>query len=151
MKRESKGRSGRKVTDIHTWLQVINSTLYTMCFTAMSSSTKRCELCLATSHTERECAQQGDPGMRERLKSIEAAVLAMTAKPTVAPRPPGFPPSKPSGKPCRKYNGPGCTYPRCRHSHTCSSCEGGHPATQCPTRPPYHTLPKHSSTPGRPY
>ncbi len=142
---ESKGWSGRKVTDIHTWLQcyssyvsvrataaprmirelmaymammvrvsqdypglawvrydaafrrqaaltgntqwsVINSTLYTMCFTAMSSSTKRCELCLATSHTERECTQWGDPdpGMRERLKSIEAAVLAMTAKPTGA-------------------------------------------------------------------
>ncbi len=80
---------------------LINSTLYTMCFTAMSSSTKWCELCLATSHTERECAHRGDPdpGMRERLKSIEAAVVAMTAKPTGAPRHPGYPPPKPSGEP----------------------------------------------------
>ena len=76
-------------------------------FTAMSSSTKWCELCLATSHTERECAHQGDadPGMRERLKSTEAAVVAITAKPTGVPRHPGYPSPKPSGELCRKYNG----------------------------------------------
>ncbi len=32
---------------------VINTTMYTMCFTGIAVSTKRCELCLATSHTER--------------------------------------------------------------------------------------------------
>ena len=59
---------------------VINSTLYTMCFTGMAAATKRCELCFATSHTDRECAQRGDPDpdMGDRLKIIESAVLALT-------------------------------------------------------------------------
>ena len=36
---------------------VINATLYTMCFTGLATVQKRYELCLATSHTEQECAQ----------------------------------------------------------------------------------------------
>ena len=40
---------------------VINSTLYTMCFTGQATNMKRCELCFAISHTEGECAQSGDP------------------------------------------------------------------------------------------
>ena len=61
---------------------VINSTLYTMCFTGMASSTKRCELCFASTHTEQECAQRGDPDpeMKDRLKVIETAVLALPSK-----------------------------------------------------------------------
>ena len=61
---------------------VINSTLYTMCFTGMASTTKRCELCFASTHTELECAQRGDPdpGMKDRLKAIETAVLALTGR-----------------------------------------------------------------------
>lgn len=52
---------------------VINSTLYTMCFTGMASSTQRCELCFASTHTEQECAQRGNPGsgMKDRLKALE--------------------------------------------------------------------------------
>ena len=41
---------------------VINSTLYTMCFTGMASATKRCELCFASTHTEQH---QGGPGSRD--------------------------------------------------------------------------------------
>lgn len=36
----------------NTWWSVINSTLYTMCFTGMAANTKRCELCFATTHLE---------------------------------------------------------------------------------------------------
>ena len=58
---------------------VINATLYTMCFTGLATVQKRCELCLATSHTEQECAQVGyvDPGLKERLKTIESAMVAL--------------------------------------------------------------------------
>ena len=60
----------------------INSALYTMRFAGMASSMKHCELCFATTHTEQECAQRGDPdpGIKDRLKAIETAVLAITGK-----------------------------------------------------------------------
>ncbi len=63
------------------WL-VINSTLYTMCFTGQATNTKRCELCFATSHTEGEYAQSGDPdpGVKDRLKAIESVMIAFTRK-----------------------------------------------------------------------
>lgn len=118
---------------------VINSTLYTMCFTGMASTTKRCELCFASTHTELECAQRGDPdpGMKDRLKAIETAVLALTGKQDQTAKP-SLPAVRPSGEPCRKWNSVGCTFPRCRHSHVCSSCWGNHPASKCTMRPSYH-------------
>lgn len=114
---------------------VINSTLYTMCFTGMASGTKRCELCFATGHTERECAQRGDPDpdLRDRLKAIESAVLAFTSKGEGTDKSPFPPPPKPSGELCRKWNAGNCTYPKCRHTHACSSCGGLHPAIKCPS------------------
>ena len=117
---------------------VINSTLYTMCFTGMASTTKRCELCFASTHTELECAQRGDPdpGMKDRLKAIETAVLALTGRQDQTIKPP-LPATKPSGEPCRKWNSVGCTFPRCRHLHVCSSCWGSHPASKCTMRPSY--------------
>ena len=113
----------------------INSTLYTMCFTGMATATKRCELCFASTHSERECAQRGDPDpeMKDRLKAIEAAVLALTSDNTDrSKQPPSAP--RPSGEVCRKWNAGTCTYPRCRHSHVCSNCQGSHPAVKCPRR-----------------
>jgi len=49
----------------HTKWSVINSTLYTMCFTELALVQKQCELCLASTHSEQECAQagEGDPGL----------------------------------------------------------------------------------------
>ena len=54
------------------WL-VVNGTLFTMNFSGRAAGTKQCELCFATSHNERECAQRGDPDpdMGERLHSLE--------------------------------------------------------------------------------
>ena len=115
---------------------VINSTLYTMCFTGMASETKRCEVCFATSHTERECAQRGDPDpdMRDPLKAIESALLAMAGKNEPLPNARPLPPLPPSREPCRKWNAGSCMYPRCRHTHACSVCRGPHPASKCSTR-----------------
>ena len=76
----------------------INPTLYTICFTRVTTSTSRCKLCFATSHTEKECAQCGDPDpvMKDRLK----AILAMSSKSTVAPKPASTAPVRPSGESC---------------------------------------------------
>ena len=99
----------------------INPTLYTVCFTGMAATTSRCELCFATSHSEKECAQQGDPepGTKERLKAIETAVLALSATPPANPKAPNMAPIRPSGEPCRKWNNDNCFFQRCRHSHVC--------------------------------
>ena len=39
-----------------------------------------------------------------------------------------------SGSPelCRRYNSGICTLKKCRYTHSCSSCGGGHPASSCP-------------------
>ena len=128
---------------------VINTTIYTMCFTGIAVSTKRCELCLATSHTERECAQRGDPdpGMGDRLKAIESAVLAITKR-EEPPKPATAAPQKITEL-CRKFNGTGCTFPRCKYSHACSTCKGDHPASRCIIRGTHG--PFKAASQGRPY
>ena len=122
---------------------VINTTIYTMCFTGMASSTKRCELCFASSHTERECAQRGDPDpdRGERLKNLEAAVVAIS-KPRQGSGPPTPMPVRPSGEVCRKWNRPGCNYRSCRHAHVCSICRGDHPAIRCQAKRPLNEPPR---------
>ena len=66
---------------------VVNGTLFTMNFSDRAAGTKRCELCFATSHKERERAQSGnpDPDLNEHLRNLETAVITM-AKPPI-PRP----------------------------------------------------------------
>ena len=112
----------------------INPTLYTMCFWGRAAAQKRCELCFATTHSDKECAQRSDPDpeMKDRLNTLESALLAWTRWDD-SNRPPLHPP-KPSGETCRKWNTTGCTLPRCRHSHTCSTCGGDHPAYRCTAR-----------------
>ena len=112
---------------------VINGTLFTMNFSGRSAGTRRCELCFATSHSERDCAQSGnpDPGLGERLKSLESAVIAMAKPARPVPVPVSPRAFRPSGEACRKWNSSGCTFPQCRHLHICSSCGGNHPATRC--------------------
>ena len=90
-------------------LSIVNTTLYTILFTAAARSTSRCELCFATTHTEKECAQQGhpDPGVQERMRVMEAAVLALTSKPNPAGQEShttGRQTREPSGEPCRLWN-----------------------------------------------
>ena len=87
----------------------INSTLYTMCFTGMATTTKRCELCLATTHSEQDCAQRGDPdpGTKDRLRAIESAVLALSSGQQERNKQP-LPAHKPSGEVCRKWNAGSC-------------------------------------------
>ena len=78
----------------------INPTLYTMCFSGRAAAQKRCELCFATSHSDKECAQRSDPDpeMKDRLKTLESALLAWTRQDD-SNKPPLHPP-KPSGETC---------------------------------------------------
>ena len=117
----------------------INTTLYSMCFTGRATRARRCEIRFTSTHTERECAQHGDPDpdVTSRMRTLETAVIALAGPGTWglcrgSPRAAAAGlPVHPSGETCRKWNSDtGCTFPRCRHSHACSSCEGAHPATQ---------------------
>ena len=112
---------------------VINGTLFTMNFSGRSAGTRRCELCFATSHSERDCAQSGnpDPDVGERLKSLETAVIAMARPPTPRPSLVSTRVPRLSGEACWKWNASGYTFPQCRHLHVCSSCGGSHPALRC--------------------
>ena len=120
-----------KSYDMDQW-SVVNPSLYASCFTGSAkSSAPRCELCQATTHTERECAQQGDsdPDMQQRVKAMESVVLALSRQ---QPRRAPAGPWRPSGEVCRLFNRNSCSYPRCRHTHVCSSCGGNHPVVSCP-------------------
>ena len=111
---------------------VVNSSLFAINFTGTAKAIPRCELCFATTHTERECAQQGnpDPGLRDRLRAIESAVLVLTAKPSAGVNG-GTSIRERSGEACRNWNRGSCSFPKCRHNHTCSNCGGGHQAVVC--------------------
>ena len=82
----------------------INGTLFTMNFSGRAAGTRRCELCGAPTHSERECAQSGnpEPDLGDRLRSLESAVIAF-ARP-LGPQVSGDSGQlmRPSGEVCRK-------------------------------------------------
>ena len=131
---------------------VVNSSLYAINFTGTAKAIPRCELCFATTHSDKECAQQGnpDPGMKDRLRAIETAVLALTTKPSAGFRGQGGTLTRErSGEACRNWNRGNCFYPKCRHSHTCSSCGGSHQAMVCAQAVPTPDRGFQSRTPSR--
>ena len=111
---------------------VVNSSLFAINFTGTAKAIPRCELYFATTHTEKECAQQDnqDPGLKDRLRAIESAVLVLTAKPSAGVKG-GTSIRERSGEACRNSNRGNCSYPKCRHNHTCSNCGGSHQAVVC--------------------
>ena len=81
--------------------------------------------------------REPQPSLGDRLRNLEAAVLAI-ARPAV-PRSMGSDVLRPirlSREACRKWNVTGCTYPKYRHLHVCSTCGGGHTASRCNIRGP---------------
>ena len=98
----------------NTQWSMINSTLYTI------HATMRALLC---NDSAKDCSQQGDPdpGMLDRLKAIETAVLALTSKPpTMSVAMSRTALVRPSNELCRKWNSKNCTYLRCRYNLVCS-------------------------------
>ena len=109
----------------NTWWSQIIATLYNTCFAGLAKLTTRCELCLATSHTEKDCALQGstDPNMQDRPKTLESLVLAITPKQAHISK---GSTREASGEPCTLWNQGRCSHPKCWHSHVCSRCGGAH-------------------------
>ena len=159
---DSAFRRQAALTGLTRW-SVINPTLYTLCFAGSARTATRCELCFATTHHTKECAQQGypDPGVRDRLRAIEKAVLSLTpsAGPSAAVLPQGGGLVRaPSGQACCLWNDNKCTFRHCHHAHVCINCGGGHPVTACPCAASQLTphrgpisVPKHPPNGARPY
>ena len=110
----------------------MNPSLYTICFTGKAKRTGRCERCLSAAHKTEECSlpNEDDPDMAKRLKTIEAAVMALSQSSSSSV------PRGQSGEICRKYNRGECTFRYCKYGHRCATCRGNHPAVECPSKAP---------------
>ena len=95
------------------WSEV-NGTLHASCYSGEAPSGLGCEICLAGSHTTRECS----------LRGIEAGSTSQMPPPLTLQGPP-------SGEVCRLWNENKCRFRMCRHTHVCRLCGGNHPATMC--------------------
>ena len=109
----------------------INPSLYSICFSGAARVSKRCELCLSTTHEARECALAGggDHDVGSRLAAIESAVLTFASVGSRAGQPPTARPFK--REICRNWNENRCTYTKCRYRHACRVCFGPRPAIEC--------------------
>ena len=89
---------------------VVNSSLFSINFMGTAKAIPRCKLCFATTHTEKECAQQGNPdlGLKDHLRAIESAVLVLTAKPSAVVKG-DTSIRKRSGEACRNWNRGSCS------------------------------------------
>ena len=72
-----------------TWSR-INPSLFSLCFTGKALTAKRCDLCLATSHSTKECSlnTDSDPDLPSRLRAVESAVVAFAGGPGTTERQP---------------------------------------------------------------
>ena len=140
----------------------INPSLYSICFSGVARSNKRCDLCLSLTHETRDCALsgEGDHDVGSRLRAIESAVLAMASGPSTAVTGAASRGAKPEI--CRSWNENRCSYPKCRFRHVCRVCQGPRPAIECcertltPLRPPHGHMAGRNVAgkwpgPGRPY
>lgn len=114
----------------------INPSLFALCFTGKAQATRRCDLCLAVSHTTSECSLTAgaDPDLPTRLKAVEAAVVAFAVPSPGAGerRPPRIGGPGQQETVCKVWNERRCFYRRCRFRHVCSGCTGPHPLLDCP-------------------
>ena len=109
----------------------VNPSLYTVCFTGKARKATRCDLCLSTAHKTSECSltMDEDPDVGLRLKAVESAVIAFSGNYQ------GFTATRGirSPKVCRLFNEKRCKFRNCKYRHVCRTCQGNHPATDCPS------------------
>ena len=103
----------------HQWSEV-NGTLHASCYSGEAPSGLGYEICLAGSHTTRECS----------LRGIEAGSTTQMPPPLTL-QGPAWKQLPPSGEVCRLWNENKCRFRMCRHTHVCRLCGGNHPATMC--------------------
>ena len=119
---------------------MINPTLYSIYFIGVAYATSWCEICLATSHSTRDCAQQGtsEPGMLDRVKTLVSMLLSLSTKSTLT--------SGTLEAHCqqaeiyRLWNKNKCSFQGCRYRHVCLYCKADHPAIACLKYPPEKLL-----------
>ena len=109
----------------------VNPSLYTVCFTGKARKVTRCDLCLSTAHKTSECSltMDEDPDVGQRLKAVESAVIAFSGNYQ------GFTATRGIRSPevCRLFNEKRCKFRNCKYRHVCRTCQGNHPATDCPS------------------
>ncbi len=89
--------------------------------------------------------------MKDRLKAIESAMVALVKK-EESPKVSITRHRMQGRQHCRKWNSSGCSFPRCKYSHRCSSCGGDHPASRCPAHSADRNRgPQRALGAGRPY
>ena len=135
-----------------TWSR-INPSLFSLCFTGKAQAARRCDLCLAASHTTKECslASDVDPDLPTRLKAVESAVVAFAGGPGMSERQSPGTGRRIQDEVCRVFNEKRCYFHRCRFRHVSMGCAGAHPVVDCPfsnkntgpVRPAGPQLPQH--------
>ena len=110
----------------------LNPTLYSICTAGKARKVTRCELCLNSDHTTKECASlaDSDPDVGTRVKAIESVILAMSGQ---TPTGTGNHSRQPRGLPpiCQLFNRKRCWFRRCKFRHVCMICGGDKPAVEC--------------------
>ena len=88
----------------------------------------RCELCLGSTHSTADCVLlvDPDPDMRDRVKAVEATLLAVASRQR---RQAGDQPTQWATQVCWLFNQGRCNFAKCKYIHKCLQCRG---STQCP-------------------
>ena len=105
---------------------VPNHRLYQEAFTGRACNIPMCSYCVQDDHTSKLCTK--NPA---RMCFCWPAVFPVWP----AVQPPTFPTQgwpQPSPELCRRFNSGRCFAARCRYTHACTECGGGHPARDCP-------------------
>ena len=88
----------------------------------------RCSYCVQDDHTSELCT-------KNPARACFGWPAGFLVWPAVQPPPPTFPTQgwpQPSPEPCRRFNSGRCFAVRCRYTHACTECGGGHPTRDCP-------------------
>ena len=112
----------------------INPSLYSICFTGRAQPSRRCELCFSANHSAKQCAlvADPDPGLPERLKAVESAIVSLASPRSLE----GRSPVASSVPVCKLFNLGRCKFTRCRFRHACNRCGEAHAALVCTKAPP---------------
>ena len=122
-----------------------------MAATVLGSSSgesgKACSICMASDHSNNECAVHlSDVGIRSALNlpnqvpptppaaTYQGPSYSRPSYPRYCPYTTNRDPSLPK-EICRRFNRGLCSLNPCKYDHTCSGCfMAGHPLTDCPSK-----------------
>lgn len=108
----------------------INPSMYSICFAGQARKTARCDICLSSQHSAKECAlsPEPDPDATTRLRTLESVVLALVRPTTQPSLPKAAIANTGPGQVCRLWNVGRCHYRRCRFSPHLQRLWGGTPS-----------------------